>query len=120
MSLENCEIKAIKLLFSFILLAVIVSYIPFLAGEITINAMLGFALGLIYVKDRRGRYHYSWDGKYVTSCEGICLKSFLPLLGIVIPASITVMLLPMYAIEQLLLATFGSEIIGIFGGSWLS
>ena len=82
--------------------------------------MLGFVLGLFYVKDSRGRYHYGHSGRYVSSIEGLILSLSLPVLGIVIPLGITMYSLPLYAIEQLLASTFGAEIIGLIGGSFMS
>jgi hypothetical protein len=89
---------------------------PALGNYIGLNAILGYGLGVIYIKDRYGRYHYTFDGKYVTREESLCLECILPLIGIVIPAAITWLSLPMYALSELLVATFGSVIIGIIGG----
>ena len=114
------ECKIIKLLVSFVILLVMMSYLPVLAHYITFNGMLGIMLGIIYVKDSRGRFHYGYSGRYVSNLEGIILSMFLPIMGIIIPLGITIYSLPLYAIEQLIAATFGAEVIGLAGGSFMS
>lgn len=110
------EEKFCKLMLSLIFLMWLVSIFPALGGHISLSALLGYILGLIYVRDSYGRYHYVTDGRFVTSEEDFCLTCILPILGIAIPAIITWYSLPLYALNQLLIVTFGSEFIGIFGG----
>lgn len=110
------EEKACRFVFSLVILLAMVSMMPALGNYIGLNAILGYGLGVIYVKDRYGRYHYTLDGRYVSSEEALCLECILPIIGIAIPAAITWFSLPMYALNELLLATFGSEIIGMIGG----
>jgi len=115
-SLGSFEEKACRFVFSLVVLVLMVQVIPALGNYIGLNAILGYLLGVIYIKDRYGRYHYTLDGRFVSSEEAFCLECILPLIGIAIPAAITWFSLPMYAIHELLVATFGSEIIGIIGG----
>lgn len=110
------EEKLCRFVFSLLVLWGLISMIPVLANYIGLNAILGYVLGLIYVKDRYGRYHYTLDGRYVTREEALCLECILPIIGIAIPAAITWFSLPIYALGELLAATFGSEIVGIIGG----
>ena len=110
------EEKVCRFVFSLVILGIMISILPALSGYISLNAILGYGLGVIYVKDRYGRYHYTLDGRYVTREESLCLECILPILGIAIPAAITWFSLPMYALSELLAATFGSEIVGFVGG----
>ena len=110
------EEKACRFVFSLVILGIMISVLPALSGHISLSAILGYGLGVIYVKDRYGRYHYTLDGRFVTKEEALCLECVLPILGIAIPAAITWFSLPMYALSELLAATFGSEFIGIIGG----
>lgn len=109
--------KLVKLLFSVAVLSWMISMFPPLSSHVGIEGLVGFFLGVIYVKDPTGRYHYGWDGRYVSSEEGLCLGCILPLLGVALPAAITIYSLPMYAVTELLTATFGAEIVGLIGGS---
>ena len=109
--------KLAKLLLSIAILFWMTSIFPSLGECVTIEGTLGFVIGVIYVKDPTGRYHYGFDGRFVSGEEGFCLKCLLPILGIAIPAAITIYSLPMFAIEELFAATFGAEFIGLFGGA---
>ena len=111
--------KLSKIVISMGILIWMASILPSLGGSITINGVLGLFLGIVYVKDSTGRYHHGWSGRYVSRDEAFFLECLLPLLGIGIPV-VTIFLLPMMAIEQLLVATFGAEIIGIVGGSFIA
>ena len=110
------EEKACKFMLSLILLVFLASVLPMLWNHIGVNAILGYMLGVVYVKDRYGRYHYAWDGRFVTSEQAFCLQLLAIVFGIGIPAVITVWALPYYALHELLAATFGAEIIAVFGG----
>ena len=48
------EEKACKFLVSLILLAFFASILPMLWNHIGVNAILGYVLGVVYVKDRYG------------------------------------------------------------------
>lgn len=105
---------------SLTVLVVIASVLPVLWSYISINAILGYALGVIYVRDRYGRYHYALDGRYVSTEESCCLQLFAIIFGIGVPAVITIWSLPYYALSELVIATFGSEIVALFGGfGWI-
>ncbi|MFW9798543.1 MAG: hypothetical protein ACFFE2_16005 [Candidatus Thorarchaeota archaeon] len=108
-------IKSIKLVASICILFWMASIYPPLGSSITINGFLGIFLGVVYVKDSTGRYHYGWSGQFVSRDEAFCLRYLLPILGIGIPV-ITIFSLPMIAMEQLFYATFGAEFIGFIGG----
>jgi hypothetical protein len=114
--LGSFEEKACRFVLSLILLIAIASVLPELRNFIGIEAILGYGLGVVYVRDRYGRYHYTWDGRYISRDEACCLQLFAILFGIGIPAAITIWGLPYYALHELLTATFGSEFIAIFGG----
>lgn len=107
--------KLLKLFISMCILAWMASLFPPLGGAVTINGFVGIFLGLIYVKDSSGRYHHGWSGRYVSSEEALFMTCVLPLLGIGIPV-ITIFTLPMYAMEQVVTATVGAEIVGFVGG----
>jgi hypothetical protein len=110
------EEKVCKFTISLILLVILGSVLPMLWNYIGLNAILGFALGVIYVRDKYGRYHYAWDGRYVTSDEACLLQLLAILFGFGIPAAITIWALPYYALSELVIATFGAEFIAIIGG----
>ena len=107
--------KSMKLVISMVILIWMATIFPPLGSSVTVNGVLGLFLGIIYVKDPAGRYHYGWSGRYVSRDEAFYLNFLLPILGVGIPV-ITILSLPMMAIEQLLIATFGAEFVGFIGG----
>ncbi len=114
--LGSFEEKACRFVLSLLLLAILGSVLPALWNYVGFNAILGYLLGVVYIRDTYGRYHYTWDGHYVGSEEACCLQILAVLFGIGIPAVITVWSLPFYALNELLIATFGAEFVAVFGG----
>lgn len=113
--MEKMICKLLKLGVSMYILVWMASLFPPLGGAVTVNGFVGIFLGVVYVKDSTGRYHHGLSGRYVSSKESLFLTCVLPLLGIGIPA-ITIFTLPMYAMEQLITATVGAEVVGFVGG----
>ncbi|MFW9803802.1 MAG: hypothetical protein ACFFFC_14165, partial [Candidatus Thorarchaeota archaeon] len=89
---------------------------PMLWQFVSINAIIGYALGVIYVRDRYDRYHHVIDGRYISREEACCLELIAVVFGIGVPAAISIWGLSFYALHELLTATFGAEIIAAFGG----
>ena len=114
--LRSFEEKTCKFVLSLMLLIAMASVLPALWEFISLEAFVGYALGIVYVRDRHGRYHYAWDGRFVSSEQACFLQLLAVLFGIGIPAAITIWGLPYYALHELLTATFGAEVIAIFGG----